>query len=560
MRGLGEIADRAAGGLGALTVGLVAVVAGCGPAACPKGMLARDDHCFTPTACDLADGGCQVDAGLATDAGVASDASEPDSDAGSPGDGNDGGADDASLTVDAAVDAAGCDLNGSPRDEPCLLDERIAVFVSTTGDDATGDGTMAAPKRTLGAALQAARERDVVHVIVCGGTYEEPVRIEAGVRVHGGFACSGGWRHVGLVTSFEPTDAEIALRVDDVADPVVFEDVAFVARDGAAAGESSVAAVVSGSDDVLLRDVDLTAGRGQDGADGRPSGTTVGDFTFPQTSACADPALQCLEGLAAVGISGGAERVYTCPGGDSTTGGLGGDDGAAGAEPGSDGLPSLGLGAGGAGGAGSCASGEDGAGGEDGAPGSGASVLGAPVDVAAGTSAVAWQPMAGDSGEHGRVGQGGGGGGARASSGGGGGGGAGGCGGAGGTGGGGGGASIALLVVGSGVTVDGGHLVTSDGGNGGKGATGQPGMRAGGLGGSGGSCNGGTGGPGGDGGAGGGGAGGISVGIVHQGPTPAVSAGTTFEHGREGSGGDGGDAGATTDDGIAGVSGDVLSL
>jgi hypothetical protein len=326
--------------------------------------------------------------------------------------------------------------------------------------------------------------------------------------------------------------------VADVAATVRIDDVAFVAKDGAAPGDSSIGAFVHGSSDVTLNRVAITAGKGLTGASG-----AVAPFTYPMQTD--------LNGNSASGSMGGAERICACPAGDQTSGGIGGNA-IAGGQAGSTGQPNNGGGQPGQPG-GSCATGSGSPGnkGIAAADAAGASTLGA-------LSASGWSPTSGDDGLAGGPGQGGGGG-ASTTTAGGGGGGCGGCGGAGATGGKGGGASIALLVLDSTVVLNDCALASGDAGGGGVGVAGQVGQPDVGLAGNGGigACPGGSGATGGDGGASGGGAGGISAAIAYKGTKPNTNGGL-LSPGMAGAKGVGGSAGMN--DGADGVAGDSVAL
>jgi hypothetical protein len=336
------------------------------------------------------------------------------------------------------------------------------------------------------------------------------------------------------VTTVAPSTTGYALEVRDVDGEVVVEDVEFEAGDGVDAGESSIAAFVSGSSDVTLRRVTLTAGNGADGGDGVLVPFTEDDFPEPAS----------LNGNPAVDTTGGAANSCTCPGGAASTGAKGGDGDPA--EAGEDGLPNHGSTGGEGGTPGSCVpdgGGRDGANAPAPAAVSGAQTLGT-------LTSLGWSPNDGNDGATGLPGQGGGGG-AGSAAGGGGGGGCGGCGGAGGGGGKGGGASIALVVVDSVVIVEESVLVAGDAADGGDGAEGQAeqqdddlGMATRGLGGgtlAPGACTGGAGGIGSAGGTGGGGGGGVSAGIVWTGVAePITDVATTITIGDAGGGGEGG--------------------
>ena len=411
------------------------------------------------------------------------------------------------------------------------MDDQHAVFVNGTVST-TGTGTKASPYKTIGEAIKAAGTK---LILVCDTTYDEQLTLTSAVKLFGGFACSDWAYEAGKRAVVKPKKG-VALDISGVTATVLIEDLEFASADASAAGESSVAATIATSSDVKLRRVKLVAGKGQAGANG-----AVSPYTYPAQST--------LNGKSASGLTGGGVAQCACPAGDQSIGGGGGNGPTP--QDGNPGLPSLGGGQGGKAGAptdcGSGGTGKNGAAASPPAPAPGASTLGTLTNTT-------WSPTKAPNASPGGPGQGGGGG-ASSASGGGGGGGCGGCGGAGGPGGGGGGASIALVAVGSTVTVDAGsELVTADAGNGGSGAAGQAGQTSGGNGGlpdvSGG-CQGGSGGKGADGGAGGGGAGGISVAVLWKGTQPALDGSAKLTLGKKGNKGAGGKPGSN--DGVDGV-------
>jgi hypothetical protein len=452
--------------------------------------------------------------------------------AGSPNGGDAGSAGDSGTL---------CDTTKSPSQESCLIDNEYAVFVAPTGKDGAS-GTKAAPVKTIAKAVELAG--DTKMVIACDGTYDEQVKLTAGAKLYGGFACPGSaapWSYEsGKKAKVAPSTRGLALGIATDAAAVIIEDFEFDAKDGVDPGESSVAAFVSTSTNVALTRVKLVAGRGVDGANG-----ALAQLTLPDPST--------LKGTAANGDSGGMFNTGMCSAGEKPKGGAGGNGGAGAATTGGSGTPDLGMGKGGI--AGSClavGAGQDGANAAPQPPAPGASKLGT-------ITAIGWNGSAGSDGATGTPGQGGGGGAGALAGGGGGGGGSGGCGGAGATGGKAGGSSIALLVLNSSIALTANELASGDAGNGGSGAVGQEGQ----AGGSGGvqvpdGCQGGKGGKGGQGGAGGGAAGGMSVGIAYQGATPIADSETVIATSAAGAKGIGGVP--NLNDGIAGVKQDLFEV
>ncbi|CAN5400467.1 hypothetical protein BH09MYX1_BH09MYX1_12910 [soil metagenome] len=437
--------------------------------------------------------------------------------------------DNACVAPDGGAVPPGCDLSKDLKDSPACIDELVGVFVSPTGAD-TNDGSKRKPFATLSKALS---QNGKARIYVCEGTFIGSTAITKAVAIYGGLKCdftAGGAR-----PTIVGDGPDFALRITGSGAALV--DVVVQAQDAAKPSESSVALAVVSAQSVSLTRVRLVAGKGQAGADG-----IAAPYVFPPQAA--------LDGKPGTGTSGGLAASITCPGGATTVGGKGGDNGL----DGQAGQPS---GAGGAAGTfAGCGSNLGG-----GAGATGASAVAAGSSTTLGVIGASWSPVSGARGSDGAPGQGGGGGGGKGG-GGGGGGGAGGCGGAGGAGGAGGGASIALLAVGSSISIFSSELVTSFAGKGGNGVAGQAAQVE--LGGAGvpasGACGGGVGGAGGAGGAGAGGAGGVSVAVIYKGPAPSLDVTTTtgVTLGTKGAKGTGGVPG--TNDGPEGVAQAVFEL
>jgi len=412
----------------------------------------------------------------------------------------------------------------------CVADPENGIFVSPTGND-SNDGTPSSPLATINAAIDRAASRPAP-IFICSGTFDESVVVtDDDLALHGGFACPTGgapWVYdEDERPLISPTDPGYALQVTDV-NGLTLSDLELRSAHATAAGASSIAVFVSGSDAVTLTRVHITAG---DGANGASAMAPVSNHTTADQT-----------GKDAVLTEGGEATPCAC--GDATASiGASGGDGGLSPTAGGAGTPDQGGGQPGA--VGSCATvgtGHDGGSAPNESDADGANLLGT-----LGTSG--WTPAAGASGLTGEPGQGGGGG-AAVTAGGGGGGACGGCGGTGGGAGKGGGASIGLVAVMSNVTLVASFITTGDAGRGGDGIAGELGQGGGVKGnGVGSACDGGNGGKGGNGGAGGGGAGGISVGVLHTGDS-TVTADVTFELGMAGPAGTGGGA---NNNGIAGV-------
>jgi hypothetical protein len=449
------------------------------------------------------------------------------------------GPDDAGAdgSVDGGGDGTRNDCGpGDPATSDKCVDNASAVFVDSTAND-SNPGTREAPVKTITTALSKLGTKRRIYV--CEGTYPERVKLNDGVSLSGGFACTTWERTEGALVRVSPVEAGYALEVNHIASPVLVTDIDFTAAPGTAVAPSSIAAWVSDSTSVTLRRCSLTAAAGADGKAGPKvdagitgaAGKTVG----------ADPA-------------GTESACKVCPAGGASKGAKGGEAGG----DGSTGGPELPVSADhsppwdGKGGLGNKKCNEGGIG-HNGAEASNAKNA-ATIATVGTLSNTAWLPRAGDNGVSGTPGQGGGGGGGRTPlDGPGGGGGCGGCGGWGGNGGEGGGASIALVSFQSTVSLEASTLTSAKGGAGGAGGAGGGGGNGGNGGGAGNSgCQGGDGGKGGDGGAGGGGAGGVSAAIFFKGEKPGADPQTILKPGTLGIKGAGG---APTNPGIDGLVG-----
>jgi hypothetical protein len=461
----------------------------------------------------------------------------------------------------------GCD----PATSAGPIADTCGVFVSSSmGSDASTTGSQTAPYQTLAKALGAANGKPVY---VCGETFTvtQTVTLAAKVDLYGALDCAKGWAYdAATKTQLEAdtTMVPVPLTLTSGASGSAVYDFAITAADAVTAGASSVAVLANGVAASFTR-VDITVGKGADGAPGTTPTTSVGP-TSPT-----DPSIVGNEGTAACTATsqqvGGApvnNPLCASSGGAGGEGfvGSGGNGQVSPATPqtavGGQGQPATDMGTW------SCVvgAGAIGMNGGTGTLGTGA----ATTDLGTIDASGAYNGVAGQSGGVGALGQGGGGGGgakgktacAGAS---GGGGGAGGCGGNGGTGGSAGGASIGIVSLAATLTFDTVTITAGVGGDGGDGGMGQGGG-TGGNGGDGGNgsaqglsnaCSGGNGGQGGQGGLGGGGRGGHAIGIAYTGTATPSTTGASFTMGTPGQGGN---MNGTTDKGANGAQADVQAF
>jgi hypothetical protein len=432
----------------------------------------------------------------------------------SGGEGGEGGGEP--VTCDPASPVAGCVLPPS--------DSGIYVAPASANGNDDNEGGQDSPVATLARALELAAH-DKLPIFVCSGTYDEHVEITTSKLVlRGSYRCDDSvWMYdPNKPSRIAPSAETEALRISNV-HGLELDDLELVSVNATTPGASSVAVFVSVSDGVKFTRVHAVAGDGAKGADGRRD-----QYVYP------DP--EELKGNDASGDAPGPAQnaCPVCEGATSVT--MGGRGGLA-QQTGAPGEPhEYGGGAGGSIEAMDCTNGSRGGDAPAASDGAGARALGT-------LTSDGWSPSSGDPGDSGEPGQGGGGGaGAPLSGDGAGGGGAcGGCGGKGGQAGTGGGASIAILALGSRLTLTSCVLETGAAGAGGNGRSGQDGQPGGMRGnGSKNACDGGPGGSGGVGGGGGGGAGGISVGVAFTGSSISVGPDSTITPGRAGAAGLGG--------------------
>ena len=360
----------------------------------------------------------------------------------------------------SVIDAPpGCDLTKSPKDSPNCVDESVGIFVSPTGNDGA-DGKKSSPVRNIGKGVELAAARGLPRVYVCEGSYDVAVEVRAPVSIFGGLSCA--WAAANVKPKLAPAKG-IGLTVSKVGSAILLEDLEIVgSADVGSPGDSAIAMLVSESNNVTIRNTNLTA------KDGIAAVAGAGRSNYSGMTA--------KDGANGGGATGGLATSCSCTDGNSSTGGAGASGAGAGTQDGSA-IPPIGAANAGFSNTTTCGDGQTGANGTAGGSGAAAGTAGT-------LSSLGWSssPSATPA-PNGRPGQGGGGGGAKTNvSSAGGGGACGGCGGAGGAVGGNGGSSFALLAYKSTVLVEGGVLLTGTGGRGGDGGPGEAGQGGGGPG------------------------------------------------------------------------------
>jgi hypothetical protein len=462
-------------------------------------------------------------------------------------------------------------------------DKARAVFVSPDGND-DGAGTSDAPLKSIAKAVERANEGGK-DVYVCNGTFAENVVLTKSVRLYGGYDCKTWKRTVARATIAPSRGTPVTVNSVTGAG-VTLDRIALRAPGGSAPSESSIALFANQSV-VVVRNGEIEAGPGADGASGaeiaslaaatnganaadgtpRACPTDLSSSSWTIAWLCKTPmmgaqttstTIPSCEGRGGKGGNGGTAYQstvydtsnYPTPGapgleepvgGKARTTASAGLDGSPGASGKSGAHSTRGIGSVSESGYVADNSGEPGLAGQNGGGGSGGwGNYGGIVRP----EYSAWYAYQGGAGGEGGFG---------------------GCGGAAGKPGGGGGGSIAVLSFKSDVSLTRTTITTSSGGRGGAGGGGGAGQRGGrgGLGGRGTDSDpmrargfdGGAGGAGGNGGNGGAGGGGPSIGVVYAGTKPKTDT-VTFNVGAGGAGG----PSVTVEKAANGEGGDMVSV
>lgn len=337
-----------------------------------------------------------------------------------------------------------------------------------------GSGTQAAPFGTLAEALGGNPMNLPIYVCSTGAGLDEAATLSGSERLLGGVTC-GDWKATATKTARTAASNATPLTLSNTTGALVqgfaITSAAASGADGATLQGNSSIAVLADNATATLESVDVVAGAGAAGGEGKDE---AGQAPGAQSAASS---FNGNVGAGCDGVGGPAKAFSMCPAGGVSQGGKGGDGGNLTGNPGSPGVVNPGLGnpdgqagnadsgssmwsCGSDGGAGEL--GHDGPNGGPGAGGMGPGTLSSTGFVGAG----------GMPGAPGTTGQGGGGGGGRDLSGcgtvgpSGGSGAAGGCGGMSGAGGGAGGASIALASINSTLSLANVRLTAEEGGPG----------------------------------------------------------------------------------------------
>ncbi|WP_437648216.1 hypothetical protein [Sorangium sp. So ce362] len=207
------------------------------------------------------------------------------------------------------------------------MSDACAVFASASAEPG-GDGTKAKPYASLGEAIANA---DGKRVLACtSGAFAESVRIEAGLKVIGGFDCDAEWTWNEEARSAIAAPAnQIALTLGEGASGAKVRSFSVRAESATEPGGSSIGVAVADVEAELAQ-VDVAAGDGMAGANGEtPTEAPQAGAGAPDTeqtrasNACGLPAA----------VRGGDPGVTMCEDGE-TRGGVGGLGGITGTEEG----------------------------------------------------------------------------------------------------------------------------------------------------------------------------------------------------------------------------------
>ncbi|GMV41794.1 MAG: hypothetical protein AMXMBFR64_35100 [Myxococcales bacterium] len=207
-------------------------------------------------------------------------------------------------------------------------DISVGIFVAKNGNDAN-PGTIALPKLTIQAGIDAAVSGGKRDVYVQTGVYSESVALAAGVGVYGGYNADYHVRDVllyetaviGVAPTAQKKGAVNALDIKGVGEKTVFDGFTVFGVNNNAPGGNSYGIYARNCDGrLVVRNNRVIAGSGGNGAagskggDGALGGVGAGGVNAQDIGACTSGLI----------TSGGAGSPMTC-GGVNTSGGKGGD-------------------------------------------------------------------------------------------------------------------------------------------------------------------------------------------------------------------------------------------
>ncbi len=200
---------------------------------------------------------CSQDAFVTPAGDAGNDSNDPVHGGGDSG--PDGGAVEASAPP-------GCDATKLPTDASCVIDDGLGVFASATLGSASGDGTKEHPLSSLEAAITLAKKSGK-RVYACAETYPEQIQLQDGVSVFGYFACNAGWT-VSTSRARVAAPGSPAATATNITSPTRVEAVDLVSPDFTTGGQSSIALLANNAPALKIVTALIHAGTGGKGADG----------------------------------------------------------------------------------------------------------------------------------------------------------------------------------------------------------------------------------------------------------------------------------------------------
>lgn len=269
---------------------------------------------------------------LTTSACTGSTFVSPDAGGTDDGDGgyvppNGGGSDagtDAPVTVDAAP-PPGCDTSKLPTDDACVVNDSEGVFVSSSLGAANGNGSKASPFASLNTAITAAKQAHR-RVYACAESYAEQVQFQDGVDVFGYFACNSGWAIVQTSHAKIAAPASPAATAANITTATRVEAVDIYAPDYTTGSQSSIGLIATGSPALTIKNATIHAGTGGKGANGTDAIQLVESPS--KNGAAARVSAVCTGTICFTSVASGGTNV--CSGAVGHDGGPGGSGGAPG--------------------------------------------------------------------------------------------------------------------------------------------------------------------------------------------------------------------------------------
>lgn len=174
------------------------------------------------------------------------------------------------------------------KDTGQAIADRCGIFVSLSGDDANEGTRKASPVKTIGRAIELAKEISKP-IYACAEIFPEAIELPRGIEIYGGLNCAVRWHYAGDIkkTTLAPGPDLIPVRFSPEGETMKaahLEDIVVVAADATLPGGSSIAAVADAVGVKIVRS-ELIAGNGMPGADG------AGPAPPPWPQAPDDPAL-----------------------------------------------------------------------------------------------------------------------------------------------------------------------------------------------------------------------------------------------------------------------------